>query len=49
MDPYAPSLVCLVLRDGEYQVAAEGLKEDQVTVTEPFTVMLCPADLVSDY
>lgn len=49
IDPYLPSLLCLTLRDGEYVVAAEGLKEDLVTVNEPFLVTLRPADLVSDY
>jgi Uma2 family endonuclease len=49
IDPYLPSVLCLTLRDGEYVPAAEGLKEDVVTVAAPFAVTLCPADLVSDY
>jgi Uma2 family endonuclease len=49
IDPYEPSVVCLALFEGEYVTAAEGTKEDKVSITEPFAVTLCPADLISEY
>lgn len=49
IDPYEPSVLCLVLRDGEYVTAAEGTADDEVTVARPCPVTLVPADLISDY
>ena len=49
IDPYVPSVQCLVLRDDEYEVAAEAVRDSTIDVAEPFPVRLTPADLVSDY
>jgi Uma2 family endonuclease len=49
IDPYAPSIVCLTLTDGEYVTVAEGRGEDKVAIAQPVAVTFRPADLVSDY
>lgn len=49
IDPFEPSVLCLALRAGGYVTVAKALKDDPITLTEPFAVSLNPADLVSDY
>lgn len=48
-DPYVPSVLCLELAEGRYVTAGEARGDESITLTEPFTVALNPADLVSDY
>ncbi|WP_158840666.1 Uma2 family endonuclease [Saccharothrix deserti] len=49
VDPDAPSLRCLALRDGEYEEVAVSEGSTVITVTEPFEVRLSAYGLVSDH
>ena len=44
-DPHEPSLTILDLIDGEYVETAHAVGDENISLTEPFTVMLNPAVL----
>lgn len=49
IDPVAPALCCLALREGEYQTLAEASGDEDARLTVPYTLTLNPARLISDY
>lgn len=49
VDPYVPSVLCLALREGAYFTLDEAVRDETITLTAPYEVVLNPAELVSDY
>jgi Uma2 family endonuclease len=46
IDPEVPAIEALVLVNGRYERETVATGTEQVTVTHPFRVVLCPSDLV---
>jgi Uma2 family endonuclease len=49
IDPRVPSLTCFALRDGGYEIVAEGRAGEIVRVDKPYPVATSAADLIAAY